>query len=382
MKTLLLSLLLIQLINISISDVDLTTYYKTYIQNFGYNLEVHEVETTDGYLLSLWHLIPKKTPTKVAYFQHGLSDTAWCFFQSGSRSLPFLLIKEGFDIWLGNSRGTIFSTRHKTKDPTDKNSGFFDFSMDENVNYDLPATIKYIKSKTGGKKMSYIAHSQGSTIFFMLYMKNPSLIESSFDHFTSIGTVPNIAYAVFGPIKLLDTIYGLFEKLNLSKGFLTLTHAQRLKVANFCKTIPSACKAFFETGANIRKTNRVNYDNIYNYLYYYPGGTSQNNLLQWSQIHKLKQLVYYNPNFDKDKTATAYNTNNLKKWKVKALVVRTDCDTFSSYQDVTDLYNNINAEYKSNMKLLDITNYGHLDVLAADSAYNDIFVPMVNFLKN
>ena len=230
--------------------------------------------------------------------------------------------------------------------------------------------------------MSYIAHSQGSTIFFMLYMKNPSLIESSFDHFTSIGTVPNIAYAVFGPIKLLDTIYGLFEKLNLSKGFLTLTHAQRLKVANFCKTIPSACKAFFETGANIRKTNRVNYDNIYNYLYYYPGGTSQNNLLQWSQIHKLKQLVYYNPNFDKDKTATAYNTNNLKKWKVKALVVRTDCDTFSSYQDVTDLYNNINAEYKSNMKLLDITNYGHLDVLAADSAYNDIFVPMVNFLKN
>ena len=104
--------------------------------------------------------------------------------------------------------------------------------------------------------MSYIAHSQGSTIFFMLYMHNPSLVESSFDHFTSIGTVPNIAYAAFGPIKLLDIIYGLFEKLNLSKGFLTLTHEQRLKVANFCKVVPSACKAFFEAGANIVPYNR------------------------------------------------------------------------------------------------------------------------------
>ena len=72
--------------------------------------------------------------------------------------------------------------------------------------------------------------------------------------------------------------------------------------------------------------------------------------------------------------------NNLRKWKIKAIVARTDSDTFSSYQDVTELYNLV--ENKSYMKLLDIKNYGHLDVLAADSAYNDIFLPIVNFLKN
>ena len=380
MKNLLFSLLTILLINASFANVDLSTYYKEFIYNQGYNLEVHEVVTDDGYILSLWHLTPKSATQKVAYFQHGLTDTAWCFFQLESRSLPFLLMKEGFDVWLGNGRGNIFSLKQKRKDPNNAKSGLFDFSMDENVKYDLPATIKYIKSKTGGKKMSYIAHSQGSTIFFMLYMHNPSLVESSFDHFSSVGTVPNIAHAVFTPIKLLDTVYGLLDLFNFGKGMLTLSDSQRLKLSNFCKILPFSCNTFFELGANIKYTKRIDYSKIYNYLYYYPGGTSKINLLQWSQIHTLQKLVYYNPNYDKTETATPYNLKNLSKWKIKALVARTDMDTLSSYQDVTDFYNNI--EDKSYVKILDLTNYGHLDVLAADSAYTDVFLPIVKFLKN
>ena len=377
MKQFVFILLIIFFIGINNSKIDLNTYYMEFVNKYDYDLEVHDVTTKDGYILSLWHLIPKGPTQKVAYFQHGLADTAWCFFQLGSNSLPFLLMKKGFDIWLGNGRGNIFSNRHISKDPNDKNSGFYDFSMDECVKYDLPATISYIKARTGGKKMSYIAHSQGSTIFFMLYMDNPSLVESSFDHFTSVGTVPNIAYAVFGPIKILDMIYGRLDKVKLGKG-LNLSHSQRLAISNFCKTVPSACKALFESGASIKPTGRTDYKKIYNFLYYYPGGTGKQNLLHWSQIHKLKKLVYYNPNFEKEKVAKPYNIEILKKWKIKALVGRTDMDTFSSYEDVTEFYNNI--ENKSLVKLLDLTNYGHLDVLSADSAYNDIFIPMIKFL--
>ena len=53
----------------------------------------------------------------------------------------------------------------------------------------------------------------------------------------------------------------------------------------------------------------------------------------------MKKLVYYNPQFHKEKTAKEYNINNLKKWKIKSLIARTDDDSFSSYQDVTDFYN-------------------------------------------
>ena len=379
MKKILLSILIISLINISICGIDLTTYYKDFIQNNGYKLEVHEVTTNDGYILSLWHLVPKTTTKKVAYFQHGLTDTAWCFFQLGSKSLPFLLMKEGFDVWLGNSRGNVFSAKHRSKDPTDPKSGFYDFTMEEKVKYDLPATFKYIQSKTNNKKMSYIAHSQGSTIFFMLYMTNRELVESSIDHLVTLGTVFNIAHAVFSPIKVLDTFYGILRKVNMDKGFLTLSNKQRLTISAFCQKLPIICKGFFENGASIKPTGRINYKNLYNYLYYYPGGTSNSNLLHWSQIHTLKKLVHYNPNFNKEKTATAYNTNSLKKWKVKALIARTDMDTLSSYRDVSDLIDLVNND--SILKVLELKNYGHLDVLAADSAYEDIFIPVIKFLK-
>ena len=173
MKYLMSFVIVLYLINFCFNSIDLSTYYKEFIQENGYNLEVHDVTTDDGYILSLWHLPPKSSIQKVVYFQHGLADTSWCFFQLGSKSLPFLLLKEGYDVWLGNDRGNVFSTKHEIKDPNDPNSGFYDFSMDDNVKYDLPATIKYIKSKTGRKKMSFIAHSQGSTLFFM-YLESMS----------------------------------------------------------------------------------------------------------------------------------------------------------------------------------------------------------------
>ena len=124
----------------------------------------------------------------------------------------------------------------------------------------------------------------------------------------------------------------------------------------------------------------MDYKNLFNYLYYYPGGVSKNNMLQWSQIHKMKQLVYYNPNFQKEKTALPYNTENLKKWKVKALIARADDDTFSSYEDVTDFYDLV--EDKAYVQILELVNYGHVDCLSSESAINDVFTPIINFFKN
>ena len=371
MKSLLISFVLIQILTFNVS-INLDTYYKEFISNNGYNLEENPVTTKDGYILSVWHISPKNPNGKVVFFQHGLADTAWCFFQFGEKSLPFLLLKEGYDVWMGNTRGNIFSSKHTE-------SGFHEYSLDDFVQYDLPSMVTLVKEKTGGKKMSYIAHSQGSTIFLMLYMHNPSFIESSFDHFSSIGTVPNIAYTKFTPIELLDKLYKLLSEAKISQS-LSLTNEQRLILSNFCKVFPNMCGAFFDSGAGIKTSKKMDYKKLYNFVYYYIGGTCKTNLLHWSQIHTMKKLVYYNPNFEKEKTAKAYDINNLKKWKIKALVARTDNDVMSSYQDVTEFYNTISN--KSYIKLLDLKMYGHCDVLAADSAYNDIYVPIINFLKN
>ena len=378
MKNILLSILFIQFIFLS-NSIDLDTYYKEFMQSNGYQLEENPVTTSDGYILSVWHMSPKKPNGKVVFFQHGLADTAWCFFQLGAKSLPFLLLNEGFDVWLGNIRGNVFSQNHLTKNPKDLGGDFYTYTLDDFVQYDLPSMINYVKGRTNGKKMSYIAHSQGSTIFLMLYMHNPKLIESSFDHFSSVGTVPNIAYTEFTPIELLDKIYGLLQLIKIFNAF-NLSNTQRALLSKFCKTAPNICGTFFDAGASIRPSKRMDYKNIYNFMYYYPGGTCKNNLLHWSQIHKMKKLVYFNPNFDSEKTAQPYNYANLMKWKIKALIARTDDDTFSSYEDVTEFYNTVKD--KSYLEILDLKNYGHIDVLAADSAYEDIFIPILNFINN
>ena len=378
MRITLLSILFIHLFFFS-SSIDLGSYYKEFMQSNGYELEENSVTTPDGYILSVWHMAPKKPNGKVVFFQHGLADTAWCFFQLGEKSLPFLLLNEGYDVWLGNIRGNVFSSKHLTKNPKDLNGDFYAYTLDDFAQYDLPSMVNYVKSRTGGKKMSYIAHSQGSTIFLMLYMHDPAFTESSFDHFSSIGTVPNIAYTQFAPIELLDKIYGILEQVNIFNT-LNLSNTQRYIISQFCKLSPFICGKCFDAGASIKPSKRMDYKNVYNFMYYYPGGTSKTNLLHWSQIHNMKQLVYYNPNCDKEKTARPNNIKNLKIWKIKALIARTDDDTFSSYQDVTEFYNTVND--KSYMNILDLVNYGHIDVLGADSAYEDIYIPILNFIDN
>jgi len=56
--------------------------------------------------------------------------------------LAFLLSNLGYDVWLGNNRGNIYSKDHQTFDYGSKE--FEDFSFYEMGTKDLPAMIDYI----------------------------------------------------------------------------------------------------------------------------------------------------------------------------------------------------------------------------------------------
>lgn len=72
----------------------------------------------------------------------------------------------GYDVWLGNARGTSFSRKHKLLDPD--SPSFWDYSFNEIGRYDLPAMIDYVLTITNRTALHYIGHSQGCTAFFVM----------------------------------------------------------------------------------------------------------------------------------------------------------------------------------------------------------------------
>ena len=367
----------------SINKDELNYYYKDYIKSFGYDFEEHKVTTEDGYILNLWHLVPKNPPVpidKVAFIQHGFTCTPWVFFQLKEKSLPFLLSQSRYDIWLGNSRGTLFALDHVSKDHTDANGDYWDYSLDDLAAIDLPTSIDYVKQRTKKEKVYYLGHSQGTAIFFMLYRHNPAYIESSVEKFVALGTVPSVSYTDFFGLKALDGVYKIIEKATPITKAIQFNNLERVMLSNVCKKTPYICRKLIDAMANTHATNRIDYKTIYPFMYYYPGGTNSNSLLHWSQIHQQKDLVYFNPDYYKTKVSVFYPIEPIKKWKVKAFIQRSDSDTFSSYDDVTNLYNTI--EDKSKIILADTIDYGHLDELAAESSIQDIYYPIINFLND
>jgi len=83
---------------------------------YGYTHEEHVVLTKDGYLLGLHRLPSKKSQQKtspgtttgnpVVYLHHGLlmNSEIWVCITDAERCLPFVLVEQGFDVWLGNNR--------------------------------------------------------------------------------------------------------------------------------------------------------------------------------------------------------------------------------------------------------------------------------------
>ena len=98
-------------------------------------------------------------------YQHGLLDSSAGACANGpDNSLAFFFANAGYDVWMNNARGNLFSRQHVSMDPDDgKDSKFWDFSFQDMASEDLPAAIAFILEKTGAQSLTYAGHSQGTT---------------------------------------------------------------------------------------------------------------------------------------------------------------------------------------------------------------------------
>jgi lysosomal acid lipase/cholesteryl ester hydrolase len=157
---------------------------------YGYYAEEHIVQTGDGYLLGVHRLGwrrgeedqrvnagPGSIEKKVVYLHHGLmmNSEVWVCLTDRERCLPFVLVEQGYDVWLGNNRGNKYSKKSLHHSPTD--IPFWNFSMDQFAFHDIPDTIDYILSTTKQPSLSYIGFSQGTAQAFAALSIHPTLNE-------------------------------------------------------------------------------------------------------------------------------------------------------------------------------------------------------------
>ncbi|CAG9088093.1 unnamed protein product [Plutella xylostella] len=152
------------------------------ITKYKYPLEIHEVTTEDGYILQL-HRIPHgrdrhtapRPDRPLALVVHGLTLSSSVFIDTGpGNGLGYILAESGFDVWLANTRGNMYSRRHRRLNPDSLLSNdYWDFSWEEVGTFDLPATIDYILKNTKRSRLHYIGYSQGTTAFFVMGAMKP-----------------------------------------------------------------------------------------------------------------------------------------------------------------------------------------------------------------
>uniref|UniRef100_B5DUQ2 Uncharacterized protein, isoform F n=1 Tax=Drosophila pseudoobscura pseudoobscura TaxID=46245 RepID=B5DUQ2_DROPS len=140
------------------------------IKKYGYPVETHFVTTRDGYKLCM-HRMPRPGAQPILLV-HGLmsSSAAWVML-GPSNGLAYILFQQGYDVWMLNTRGNIYSKEHTKKGITMKE--YWDFSFHDIGTIDVPSSIDLILERTHFHQIQYIGHSQGSTVFFVMCSELP-----------------------------------------------------------------------------------------------------------------------------------------------------------------------------------------------------------------
>lgn len=166
--------------NLSLRSLFLRTSSKSdevtnLINGVGYRGDAYKVKTEDGYLLTLHRVRSKKREDfkGTAFLMHGLFRNSADFLATGpSIALPYLLADNGYDIFIGNSRGSKYCQEHEKF--SIKSSEFWNFSWHEIGYFDLPAMIEFALKKSESSKLFYTGHSQGCTTILALLSSRPS----------------------------------------------------------------------------------------------------------------------------------------------------------------------------------------------------------------
>jgi len=337
------------------------------VHSVGYHLEEHFVQTEDGYLLGLFRLKrsgqPDKTGGKVALLMHGLLDSAVVYLNNGvERSLGYLLVEQGYDVWLGNNRGNTWSKRHVNL-KVDSNE-FWDFTFDEMAEFDVPALVDHVLEHTKMTSLTYIGHSQGSTqlVAALSTEKGRTRLASKINKF--IGLAP--------------AIYVNHMSSLLMKAMATLDLDQVTELLGVRDFAPS--NKVFETllPGVCRKSPRVLCENMLDMVYgpsshlniareevflsQFPAGTSARNVAHWGQHTRHNRFGKFN--YGAKGNLVKYGRMDAPDYDLSSFPKTLDATFYFGSRDALQTEpdrDRARKELPENVKFVVIEGYSHVD---------------------
>lgn len=267
------------------------------IRSRGYDCERHFVTTEDGYILQMHRIINPflgESKTTPVLLYHGLLSSSRTFIIASEGGFPwesceevgsnlgFELAKRSYDVWLGNTRGNTYSRNHTTFNPN-KDRMFWDFSMDELIQYDIKSMIDYILRESEADKLGVIAHSQGTlaTLGLMSIEHKYNEIIKPFIALAPVFSAITMKSPPFQALVEVDALTHIIR--DYREPFLPDSRLTRLFSQSACHL------AFKEFCANMLfmisgfNENQLNRTRLPVFAGGYPAGTSRKNIVHISQ---------------------------------------------------------------------------------------------------
>eukprot|EP01080_Neovahlkampfia_damariscottae_P006626 gene6626-10792_t len=334
-----------------------------YIRSNKIKLEKHETKTKDGYSLEMMRL--SNEGKAVVFLQHGVmnSGATWCV--CGEKGLAFYLYRLGYDVWLGNNRGTQFSRKHEYL--SDKETKFWDFTFSDLGKFDFPAQIYYALAQSKAVDLTYIGHSQGTTQAFLGLTLDEEL-QKKINLFVALAPVVTLEYQTSSAFRYLakmkaEKIIDLYPLGEL--GHRSVTTSILPKLSDYLGFSDQLWNLFMDTDLDLECLPLLSQTE--------PSPTSAKNMVHWTQL--IRSGKFHDFDFGKEMNLRIYGYEypplfDISKIETPIMLFYGEFDKLAT---PTDVEKNVIPNIKKLVHSENIKNFKHNDFVRGKNAVAEIY---------
>ncbi|XP_073389675.1 triacylglycerol lipase 1 isoform X2 [Physcomitrium patens] len=340
----------------------------------------------------------KNAPVLIMH-QEFLNGDSWFQYVDSSHSdrlLPFMLVDDGFDVWIGHQRATYWGHGHVHLKKTDRE--YWNWTWDQHADYDFPAQLRLISAQTNqpvhviGVSQSATLGAAGATNQETAQMIRSLTLIGPTAYRGNTNSILLDAWAYYFGAQIDSNYYstgyqnGAFNfssSVSLNHKILSVEMPQRRiefpgSSSNISVTGTTGVVLSLLTGPNCCLGTasielKMSWD----------GTTSFKNLLQWQQGIRTNRFARYDygsaaSNYATygQPTAPNYNLAQIPR-RMPVFVIAAGRDWTAPPSGTLTFMQMLQMP----ALLLNLTNYAHYDLSYSVNRVNDVYLPILRFLE-